>query len=312
MSNLKQYFKEKGYNPSDITDVVKAYADAKINKGANQEDVAKAVGISARTLRKYVAEQRDQFDGFVVEFELKASGTVPSISENDLDAFVNNLLRMGTNPSSAKELQLFIEFFGITATDVQDVLSLKRKSLRGWLRESSSNFDFIDVKEMQKALHSMDILYNQNTQSVGATALAGEIDINNPMDQYRLMYLGTLFVSLYNQSDSSGELLEYLSTLMRVEQLKAGRDIPIDRDINKQIEKTAGTYKEPNVSDADIKELLGLSEAELRRYRNMPSKKPVELPEREIVAKHKQDYKKELRGYLKPSEELELMLKGEL
>lgn len=318
MTNLKKYFKDRGYNLSENAQVVKAYADAKVNHDATQEDVASAVGVTARTLRKYIAEDREAYEAYLAEFELKASGKVPSISENDLNSFVDNIIRMGTNPQSVKEVQLFIEFFGITSEDVKEIMNLKRKSLRGWLREAES-IDYMNVEEMQRNLLTMDILYNQNQQSKGATAKAMNINPNDAIDQYRLMYLGALFVSLFNQTENKA-LLKYLSVMMRLEQIKQGRDISIDADIRKQAERASGTYEETKELTANELEQglrdIGYTEAEIQdmlyAFKHKSNSKPVELPDKEELEQDEEQYKEQLRGYLKPHEELKLMLKGEL
>ncbi|MGG6431925.1 hypothetical protein ACPF7I_06235 [Anoxybacillus sp. D401a] len=307
MSNVKQYLKEKGYNLNDDKELLRAFADAKINLQASQEEFASAVGITSRTIRNKIAKDRAYYNACLEEFSSVAEEQ-GKLTEEQLSKFVDNILALGLNPKSAKDIQLFIDFFGITADDVKKIIQIKKASLRGWLKDAQ--LDYMDMESVYKNLFTMDCLYNQNEQSVGATERAYSMDLNEPLTQYRLMYMGAVFMSLYNQAEYS-DLLDQLAVLMKLEQLEQGVHIQIDRKLRTEAQKLAGTYKRPNLTDEEYKSLLreiGVSEETLKTLQNKPKVK--ELPDRETVEELHENHYEQLEGYLTAEQELSRLLKG--
>ncbi|MGG0487120.1 hypothetical protein ABEY65_27610 [Priestia aryabhattai] len=290
MIDIKHYLMENAYNLRDDKELLRAWADVKVNYSASQEEFAKAVGISSRTLRNKISNDNAFFNQCLEEFTQVSKDS--DISDDVLSAFVDNIIELGINPRSSKDLQLFAEFFNVTSDQIKRIIQIKGFSFRGWLQET--NLDFINEKKMFKDLLSIDVLYSQNKQTVGATERALEVDLNSPLDQYRLMYMGAIFMSLYNQY-SYTDVLNQLSLIMKLEQIKQGRDLPVSDYEHKRM---SGTLEQRNPMEREDAEryLLDLDLKDDEReifieclMNPRPVPKPT-LPDKETVKKDKEKY----------------------
>ncbi|MFI2960254.1 MULTISPECIES: hypothetical protein [Priestia] len=296
MIDIKHYLMENGYNLRDDKELLRAWADVKVNYSASQEEFAKAVGISSRTLRNKISNDNAFFNQCLEEFAQVSTDS--DLSEDILSSFVDNVIKLGTNPKSSKDLVLFAELFNVTPDQVKRIMQIKGFSFRGWLQET--NLDFINEKKMFKDLLSIDVLYSQNEATKGATDRALEIDLNSPLDQYRLMYMGALFMSLYNQH-SYTDLLNQLSLIMKLEQIKNERDLPVS---DYEYKKMSGTLEqrkpmareeaEKYVSNLNKELKMGLEDDTKEIFIDglvnpRPVSKPT-LPDKETIKKDKEKY----------------------
>ncbi|MED4014156.1 hypothetical protein P4606_26130 [Priestia aryabhattai] len=296
MIDIKHYLMESSYNLRDDKELLRAWADVKVNFSSSQEEFAKAVGISSRTLRNKISNDNAFFNQCLEEFAQVSTDS--DLSEDILSSFVDNVIKLGTNPKSSKDLVLFAELFSVTPDQVKRIMQIKGFSFRGWLQET--NLDFINEKKMFKDLLSIDVLYSQNKQTVGATERALDIDLNSPLDQYRLMYMGAIFMSLYNQY-SYTDLLNQLSLVMKLEQIKNERDLPVSEHEYKQMSGTFEQKKpmtrqevEKYVADIMLELEWDLKDDTKEIYIDSlvnprPVPKPT-LPDKETIKKDKEKY----------------------
>lgn len=288
MIDVKGYLGEKGYLLRDDKELLRAWAEVKVILSSSQDEFSRAVGITSRTLRSKIQKDREYFNTCVEEFTQVAEDN-SSLTEEQLTAFVDNMIKLGTNPKSAKDLVTFAEYFEITPKQIKRIMQVKGYSFRGWLKES--DLDFLNKEKLFKDILSMDVLYSQTKETTGATERAIEMDLNNPLDQYRLMLMGALFMSLYNQHSYS-DMLNHLSLLMKLEQIKQNRGLSVKEH---EAKKMAGTYEPPKpMTEAEARKLLrdtGLEDEKyIEMFMNPKLYSMPKLPDRETIQKEKDKY----------------------
>lgn len=304
---LQEYFIQQGYNTSDKLEVLKATADAIVNLGETQTSVAQALGITARTLRNYIADNRAYYEACLKEFEAKKSGQTPKLSEADLDAYMNNVIMMGTKPNpNVKEMEFFATYFGITAEQINNILNIKTKSLRGYLKEAE--IDFIDKRDIATVLESMDVLYLGTKESKGATQKFVDMDIQDELTKLRLMYAGLLFMSLFNGVEHPD--LGYIGDLVRLEQIKQGANKPVDKNAVKEMAnyETPKTATKETVFDFLVNE-MEMSAEQAKAFLNAPKKQAqVYIPDKETVEAEAKQNRADLQVFLTAQEEVEAQI----
>jgi hypothetical protein len=308
MSNVKQYLKEKGYNLNDDKEFLRAFADVKINLQASQEEFASAVGITSRTIRNKIAKDRAYYNACLEEFSSQAQEQ-EGLSEEELSKFVDNVIKLGTNPKSAKDIQVFIDFFEITKQDVKNIIEMRKSSLRAWVKDAS--IDYMDRRNIATVLDSMDVLYQGTKDTVGATDKFINMDIEDDLTKLRLMYAGLLFMSLWNQVEHPD--LEYLGTLVRLEQVKQGRAKKPNTKNIKELSNIQSSKMPEEQFTALLKSELGLTDEQIQSFLNAPKKQSkLELPSKEQVQIEAKHYRAELDVFLSAQEEIENMIKGDM
>lgn len=302
--NIKGYFDNQGYNLNDKVEVIRACADAIVNLGETQKNIADAMGISPRTIRNYIAENRAYYEACIAEFEAKLSGRSPKLSEADLDAYMNNVIMMGTksNPN-VKEMEFFATYFGITAEQISNIMNIKTKTFRGYLKEAE--IDFLDKRDMATVLESMDVLYFGTKESKGATQKFVDMDIQDDLTKLRLQYAGLLLMSLFNGVEHPD--LGYMGDLVRIEQIKQGASKPVDKKVIKGMAniESSKEVSEKDVQDFLIKE-LGFAPIEAKAILNAPKKQAQGyIPDKETVEIEAGHNREQLQVFLSAEEEIE-------
>ncbi|MBE2978950.1 hypothetical protein [Priestia megaterium] len=310
MSTVKSYLDEKSYNLNDDKELLRAMADVKVNMDANQNEIAEAIGITARTLRNKITKDRAYYNSCIEEFSSTDVQEQTELSEDEMSTFVTNMIRLGTNPKSAKDMQLFIEFFEISKQDVKSILEVKKSSFRRWYKDAS--LDYMDRREIATVLESMsDVMYMGNKETQGATQNFVDMDIEDDLTKLQLMYSGLLFMSLFNQVEHPA--LPYLGQVLRLEQIKQGKY----KELNKKNIKELAQFKSPKTVWSETSKLLfqkdmGWTDEQLEDFLNAPSKQAkVELPDKEQVKIDKEKHADKFNVFLTAQEEIENMIKGD-
>ena len=309
MSRVKSYLAEKGYNTNDDKELLRFTADVKVNLQATQEEIAEALGITARTLRNKITKDRAYYNACIEAFSSTDVQEQTELSEDEMSTFVTNMIRLGTNPKSAKDMQLFIEFFEISKQDVKSILEVKKSSFRRWYKDAS--LDYMDRREIATVLESMsDVLYMGNKETQGSTQNFIDMDIEDDLTKLQLMYSGLLFMSLFNQVEHPA--LPYLGQLTRLEQVKQGKD----KKVNKQSIRELANIPTPKLTSKEmasvLKSELGFTDSQIDDILNAPKQQAkVSLPDKEQVKVEAKGYKEELDVFLTAQEEIENMIKGD-
>jgi predicted transcriptional regulator len=306
--DIRSYLDNQGYNFNDKVEVIRACADAIVNLGETQKNIAFAIGVSPRTIRNYIAENKPYYEACLSEFEAKLSGKTPKLTEADLDAYMNNVIMMGTkaNPN-VKEMEFFATYFGITAEQITDILNIKTKTFRGYMKETE--IDFLDKRDMATVLESMDVLYFGTKETKGATQKFVDMDIQDDLTKLRLMYAGLLFMSLFNGVEHPD--LGYMGDLVRIEQIKQGADKPVNKKTLREMVHQKGT-KEPVSKEEFIESLvdvLDFSPEEAKALCNAPKKQAqVYIPDKETVEIEAGHNREDLQVFLSAEEEIEAFI----
>ncbi|PFF29877.1 hypothetical protein CN327_25505 [Bacillus cereus] len=310
--DLQQYFSKQGYATSDKLQALRATADAIVNLGETQTSVSHALGISSRTLRTYISDNRAFYDGCIKEFQENKGVDNPKLTEAHLDAFVNNIIQMGagSNPSP-KEMELFIKYFDISSEQVNRLINNKGKTLRGYLKESEA--DFLDKRDMATVLESMDVLYLGTKETMGATQRFVDMDTQDDLTKLRLMYTGLLFMSLFNQVEHPD--LAYLGDLVRIEQIK--QEVSKPKVDTKAIKAMANVYEPDKPMDTAkmidfIVTELGMTLEDATALLNAPKKQAKAfVPDREYVRAEAKNHREDLQVFLSVDEEVMAHIKNQ-
>ncbi|GAB1799074.1 hypothetical protein [Priestia megaterium] len=305
MSTVRSYLEEKGYNLNDDKELLRAMADVKVNMDATQQEIAEALGITARTLRNKISKDKAYYNACIQEFSSIDLQEQTELSEDEMSTFVTNMIRLGTNPKSAKDMQLFIDFFEISKQDVKSILEVKKSSFRRWYKDAS--LDYMDRREIATVLESMsDVMYMGNKETQGATQNFIDMDIDEDLTKLMLMYSGLLFMSLWNQVEHPA--LSYLGQGLRLEQIKQGNY----KELNKVNIKDLAQAPKKRMSTEEMTSLLrselGMSDSEIEKLLLTHKKQSkVNLPDREQVRIDREKYDAKFNVFLSVQEEISYM-----
>lgn len=214
-------------SPSTPLDHALLFAFVRQTEGTTQVQYSKAVGISDRTLRKYLADHQKEYTEELAKHEKKEeefdlSKMNRSLSEEQLDKFVNNIFERATaKDSTVREWEFLLNFTGLTASDVLSLREAKNRSLRWWIKgELSSISNYLDTKNMGVMLQSSEYLYRGDKGSMSNTQNFVNADVSDEIFMLEMAYQGMLFTSLYNNVAHPD--LETLATAVRVNRLENG------------------------------------------------------------------------------------------
>jgi len=221
-------------SPTTNLDHSLAFAYLKVTAEVTQKQYAEAVGISDRALRKYIADNRADYDEEIerLEAELEKPLDLSSLSsrtltEEQLDKFVDVLYKSAIT-GNARDRQLMIDFTGLTAEDVMNLQSVKQKSLRWMIKgELSSISSYLDTKELGVMIEESPYLFRGDKASAKNPHNFVQADIQDEAFIREMAYFGMLFVSIYNQSGHPDS--EVLSQAVRLDRLEQGTAQPLNK-----------------------------------------------------------------------------------
>ena len=287
-----------------------AYLSA--TEGAVQKEYAEAVGISDRTLRKYVADNRKEYDAEHSRAEAELSQALgrskqKEMTGSQLDAFIDILIEKATSDTgTTQDRKLLIEFTGLSGTDLVQRNAVKRTALRWWILNNLSTLSgYMNTRELGLNLSESDTLYREDRAS--EQNLQRFVDRSIFKDKAFYMecaYFGLVFMSLYNETEHPDLLL--MSDAVRLERLLNNPDATADplRGINggnkASIYSAGKDYHRPvhgtgQGADVDsmLRELFDLSptapQSELEQVMNEFKEKNLKPPQAEAVPPFKRE-----------------------
>ncbi|MDM5313371.1 hypothetical protein [Peribacillus frigoritolerans] len=229
-------------SPSTALDHALAFAYLKVTGQVTQKQYAEAVGISDRALRKYISDNKEDYDEEIARIEAEvdkpldlSSLSSRTLTEEQLDKFVDVLYKSAIT-GNARDKQLFIEFTGLTAEDVMNLQTAKQKSLRWIIKgELGSISKYFDSKQLGIMIEESPYLFRGDKQSTGNPNNFVQGDITDEAFVREMAYFGMLFCSMYNHTAHPDT--EVVSKAVRLDRLEQGIRQAFNRqEVQKYIE----------------------------------------------------------------------------
>ncbi|RSK27469.1 hypothetical protein EJF36_11555 [Bacillus sp. HMF5848] len=311
-------------NPSTPEDIVLCFAYCKVHFEATQSQFSKEIGVSDRTLRKYISDNQTAFDEekaqqeATKEPEADVNNLARTLTNEQLDAFLQNLIQSAIKPSaSTKDKQLLIDFAGLSGQDLLNLTAVKKRSLHWFIKEELSSISqYLDSRQLGIMLEESDKLYREDRESKENTQNFVDADISDESFRLELMYYGLLFMSLYNQTQHPD--LELLQQAVRLDRIQKGKATPLNKRAVKLYAKGNSIKQDANkkpISDEKIKqmyvEVFGKDEAEKMLSEVRSAKQTTKPPEidKSDVKQRATEHQEELEILLSVEEEIQKMMR---
>ncbi|EIT85379.1 hypothetical protein A374_11565 [Fictibacillus macauensis ZFHKF-1] len=278
-------------NPSSSLDHALAFAYLKVTSQVTQKQYAEAVGVSDRAIRKYISDNKEEYEEEIESLEAGVEKPLDmsilssrTLTEEQLDKFVDVLYKSAIT-GSARDRQLMIDFTGLTADDVMNLQSVKQKSLRWMIKgELSSISQYFDAKQLGVMIEESPYLYRGNKLSKGNANNFVQADVTDERFIREMAYFGMLFCSMYNQTGHPDT--DVISQAVRLDRMEQGTAQALNKqEIKKYAEgkNIKSDVKQP-LSNAELfnmyKELFGAEKAHEMLQESKQAKqvvKPAEI-----------------------------------
>ncbi|KUP06198.1 hypothetical protein Q75_09720 [Bacillus coahuilensis p1.1.43] len=324
---IQQYIENN--KPTDALSHALTFAYCKVMFGAVQKTYAELAQISDRALRNYISDNREEFDTKLVELEAEkedeldlgsASLTARALSEEQLDAFINNIFKRATSKdASVREWEFFLNFTGLQAQDVLNLQEAKAKSLRWWIKgELPSIKRYLNTKTLGLMTETSNIVYRGNKDSAKNAQAFVDADVQDETFARELMYWGAVHLSMMNNVEHPD--LELLATAVRLDRLSKGSSEVYNKfEVKKYAEGDFTPKKHTKSLDELLLELCIMDkgvtkgteefeELKTARVNNVAKAvKPPELDKADVQVRASK-YEDELRVLLTAEEEIRHMM----
>ncbi|CAH0222605.1 hypothetical protein SRABI96_02449 [Peribacillus sp. Bi96] len=213
--------------PSTNLDHALAFAYLKVTAQVTQKQYAESVGISDRALRKYISDNKEDYEEEIERLEAEtekpldlSSLSSRTLTEEQLDKFVDVLYKSAIT-GNARDKQLFIEFTGLTAEDVMNLQTAKQRSLRWIIKgELGSISKYFDSKQLGVMIEESPYLFRGDKKSASNPNNFVQADISDEAFVREMAYFGMLFCSMYNNTAHPDT--EVVSKAVRLDRLEQG------------------------------------------------------------------------------------------
>ncbi|MGP4068370.1 hypothetical protein [Halobacillus sp. B29] len=278
-------------------------------------------GINSRTLRKYIAENKQAYEEELERAKENAEPEIDitsldsrSLSEEQIDKFIEVLYQSAIT-GNARDRQLLIDFTGMTATDVMTFQNTKASTLRWHIRSTLSTISkHMDAKALGINLAESPYLYRGDKPSNGNTQNFVNADLEDESFKLELMYWGMAFMSLYNQVEHPD--LQLVSQAVRLERMEQATAQEINRAEVKKFEagKDIKANKNPANDEAlysKLREVYPAEQADEMIQTMQDAKKVTKPPEvdKEKVEQRASQHEDKLEVLLSVEDELKAMMK---
>ncbi|WP_079709888.1 hypothetical protein [Paraliobacillus ryukyuensis] len=321
LKEMEDFLQEQ--QPSTPEDVALCFAYCKVHYGATQDSYSKEIGISSRTLRKYISDNQKAYDEEIEQQEATKqpeadiNNLARTLTNEQLDAFLQNLIQSAIKPdASVKDKQLLIDFAGLSGNDLLNLTQVKKRSLHWFIKEELSSISqYLDSRQLGIMLEESDKLYREDRDSKGNAQNFVETDITDESFKLEAMYFGLLFMSLYNQTQHPD--LELVQQAVRLDRIQQGKATPINKRAVKLYAKGNSIKKDAKkpVPDKSLEEmyaeLFGEDEAQEFMSNVKTAKSTVKPPEidKDNVEQRATEHQDKLEVLLSVEEELAKMLR---
>ncbi|WP_106450232.1 hypothetical protein [Trichococcus alkaliphilus] len=280
-------------------------------EGAVQKEYAEAVGISDRTLRKYIGDNRKEYEAEHSRAEAELSQALGRTKQKEmtgsqLDAFIDILIEKATSDTgTTQDRKLLIEFTGLSGTDLIQRNAVKKTKLHWWVLNNLSTLSgYMNTRELGLNLSESDTLYREDRAS--EQNLQRFVDRSIFKDKAFYMecaYFGLVFMSMYNETEHPDLLL--MSDAVRLERLLNNPDLNTE-DPLRQLSGAPGAsryaegkdYHRPTPGqgpdlDSMLRDLFDVSptapKSELERVMNEFNEKHPKPPQAEALPPFKRE-----------------------
>lgn len=300
-------------------------------EGVTQKEYAEAIGISDRTVRKYIGDNRKEYDAEFKRAEaelrqLQGRTKQKEMTGSQLDAFIDILIEKATSESgTTQDRKLLIEFTGLNGSDLVQRNAFKKSTLRWFILNNLSTLStYLNTREMGIQLEETDLLNREDKDSENNIQNFTDSSIfSDPAFLRECAYFGLLFMSVYNEVEHPD--LALLGDAVRLERILDGRG-KTERELIKANKYAEGKdyYKRTTpFSNDEIREMFTalysgptskLTRAEIEAQVNSDMRKlggavpaynsikNVETPVREAVVKRVTEAKDLLELHLNATE----------
>lgn len=205
------------------------FAFLSATEGVTQREYADELGISDRTVRKYIGDNRKAYDEEYSRAEaelrrLQGRTKQKEMSGSQIDAFIDVLLEKAIDPKgSTQDRKLLIEFTGLNGADLIARNAVKKSKLHWWILNNLSTLSgYMNTREMGVQLNETDLLNREDKESENNVQNFTDKSIFSDTAFFReCAYFGLLFMSLYNETQHPD--LELLGDAIRLERIIDGR-----------------------------------------------------------------------------------------
>ncbi|MGE6609995.1 hypothetical protein ACQKFG_05655 [Peribacillus sp. NPDC076916] len=322
---IEEYLREKA--PTAQLDVALAFAEVKARYGALQKDVASILGINDRSLRQYISNNKEEYEARLTELQAEIETEIDYsklntrvLSEEQIDKFVENVFKKATSKdASVREWEFFLNFTGLTATEVLNLQEAKAKTLRYWIKAQVGMLkQFMNTRTLGLMTESSSLIYRGAKGSKDNAQNFVNSSLEDESFKQELMYWGAVHLSMMNNVEHPD--LELLATAVRVDRIE--KDIPEVFDKYEVRRYAEGDFT-PRKSDKTLDEMMldlyvmehgatrGAEEyekAKANRQDIKPVVKPPELDKVDVELRASK-YEEELQVLLTTAEEMQECLK---
>ncbi|XQY90618.1 hypothetical protein ACNRWW_13905 [Metabacillus sp. HB246100] len=249
-------------SPNDAMSHINTFCYVKVMYEATQAQYAKYAGISDRGLRSFISSNKEEYEQELerVQAEKDAESDVDFsqlntrvLSEEQIDKFVENVFKKATSPNaSVREWEFFLNFTGLTATEVLNLQEAKAKTLRYWIKAQMPLLkQFMDTKVLGLMTETSRIIYRGNKDSKDNAQAFIDADIHDEAFAKELMYWGAVHLSMMNNVEHPD--IELLATSVRLDRIEQG----IAETFNKyEVKRYAEGDFTPKKSNKTMNELM--------------------------------------------------------
>ena len=197
-------------------------------EGVTQKEYAEALGISDRTVRKYISQHKKDYEEEYsrAEGELKQAlgrSKQRAMTGSELDAFTNVLIERALDPNgSTQDRKLLIEFTGMTGKELIQRSAQKKSSLHWFILNNLSTVSgYMNTRELGIQLNETALLHRETRDSEENLQRFTDSSVfTDPAFFREATYWGLVFMSIYNEVQHPD--LELLGDAVRLERIIAG------------------------------------------------------------------------------------------
>lgn len=224
---IKDVLEERGPGTPLAHAVVFALLSAQ--EGITQREYSEAIGVSDRTIRKYIAQHKAEYEAEFKRAEaelrqLQGRSRQKEMTGTQIDAFMDILIEKATSDTgTTQDRKLLIEFTGLNGADLIQRNAVKKSTLRWFIFNNIGTISsYLNTREMGIQLEETDLLNREDKES--------ENNVQNFIDRSifsdtaflrECAYFGLLLISIYNETQHPD--LELLGDAVRLERILDGR-----------------------------------------------------------------------------------------
>lgn len=241
-------------------------------ENVTQREYAEALGISDRTVRKYISQHKQDYEEEIrrAEGELKQilgrSKQQREMMGSELDAFLNILIEKGTDPNgSTQDRKLLIEFTGLSGKDLIARQAQKGSTLHWWILNNLGTIaTYLNTRSLGINIFESEYVCREDSETDGQN-LQNFLDRSIFEDATFIResaYWGLLFMSIYNEESHPdlellGDLVRLDRALKRPEETADEREERAYRGLNGAEKYARGKdYHKPTGTSRSLDDLL--------------------------------------------------------